>query len=152
MVHPKTSGSAIHAVNAPATTFPVPIQDLPADVRQLISRSIRSVEQLEILLLLRERTEMEWTVPKVYEVILSTEVSVERWLEELVREGLVACDRTGTVRYTFAASPEIAEQVAELARCYRTLSVRVIEAIYRPRTDAAQEFADAFRLKNPKQP
>jgi hypothetical protein len=110
------------------------------------------VEQLEILLLLRERTEMEWTVPKVYEVILSTEASVERWLEELVMQGLVASDRMAPVKYRFAAAPEVAEQVAELARSYRTLSVRVIEAIYRPRTDAAQEFADAFKLKKLKEP
>jgi hypothetical protein len=130
----------------------VPTEELPAPVRQLISRFIRSVEELEILLLLRERPEMEWSVHKTYEVILSTEASVERWLEELVREGLVATDRTTPPVYRYAPSPEIAEQLTMLAQWYRTSSVRVIEAIYRPRLDAAQEFADAFKLKTPKQP
>lgn len=127
----------------------MPIEELPAAVRHLIARSIRSVEELEILLLLRERPEMEWTVQKTYEVILSTMTSVERWLEDLVCQGLVVCDRSGTPIYRYAASAEMAADVTALAQCYRNSSVRVIESIYQPRPDAAQGFADAFKLKNP---
>src|SRR5947207_2897383 len=84
-LRPDAGGEAI-----PGASFfprpPVPIEELPTSVRQFISRYIRSVEQLEILLLLRERTDMEWTVQKTYEVILSAPASVQRWLEELVRQ------------------------------------------------------------------
>lgn len=37
----------------------------------------------------------------------------------------------------------------ELAKCYRITPVRVIEAIYKPKADAAQSFADAFKIKQP---
>ena len=129
----------------------MPIEELPPAIRQFISRYIRSVEQLEILLLLRGQAETFWTVETTYEVILSTPASVERWLGELARQGLLACGPTSPLTYRYDAPSELADEVAALAHFYKTAPVRVIEAVYqpRPRTDAARSFADAFKLKNP---
>lgn len=127
----------------------MPIEELSPEIRQFISRHIRSLEQLEILLLLWDEPETCWTVDAVYTVILSTPASVERWLGELVRQGFLAQVSSDPGGYRYATPPELTEQVATLARLYKTSPVRVIEAVYKPRTDAAQTFADAFKLKNP---
>ncbi len=122
--------------------------ELPHGVRQFISRYINSVEELEILLLLRQGRDVSWTVQAVYDIILSTPLSVERWLNELVRQGLlISSDQPPLYRY--AATDELAEQVTALAECYKITPVRIIESVYRPKADAAQSFADAFKLKNP---
>jgi hypothetical protein len=102
---------------------------------------------LEILLLLSENPDTFWTVETTYAVILSTPASVERWLIELVRQDLFTCGPTTPATYRFDPPQDLEEQVAALAQFYKTAPVRVIEAVYRPRTDAAQTFADAFKLK-----
>jgi DNA-binding MarR family transcriptional regulator len=127
----------------------VPIEELSPVIRQFISRYVRSVEQLEILLLLWNEPETIWSVDAVYTVILSTPASVERWLDELVRQGLVNTSLEPAGYKYSPSSAAVAEEVTALAKLYKTVPVRVIEAVYKPRTDAAQTFADAFKLKNP---
>lgn len=124
-------------------------KELTASIRQLISRCIRSVEELEILVLVADRAREEWTVEKVYDVILSTRPSVERWLEELAQNDLLEKISGSPVRYRFAAAGPAAGQVADLVLEYRTRPVRIISAIYQRETDVAQGFADAFKLRNP---
>jgi len=122
--------------------------DLPASIRAFLARHIRSVEQLEILLLFARAPGSVWSPKKVYDTILSTPHSVERWLEELTRNGLLekAPDTAGS--YRLSGAEEIISQTALLAEVYRVAPVRIIEAIYRRDTIAAQSFADAFKLKS----
>src|SRR6218665_1273339 len=131
---------------------PVPSKDLPPSIRDFIARYVQSVEQLEIMLLLQRDANTTWTVASTYDVILSTPASVERWLNELAAQGLLTREATTPVTYRYAAPPEIADEVRALVQFYKTTPVRVIEAVYKPRIDAAQSFADAFKLKSPDNP
>lgn len=126
-------------------------QDLPPSVRGFISRFIRSVEQLEILLLFGREPDTIWFAQKVYDAILSTPVSVERWLDELARHGLLEKVSDPSVGYRCCRDQNLLSQVASLGEVYRTTPVRVIEAIYRRDANAAQSFADAFKIKTPDQ-
>jgi hypothetical protein len=125
----------------------VAAEELPHSVREFIGRFIRSVEQLEILLLLQREPARSWTVPEVYDVILSTVSSVEGWLLELVKQGFAEATDTSTPGYRYAALAENAVQISLVAEAYRHMPVRVIETIYKPARDPAQGFADAFRLR-----
>ena len=83
-----------------------------------------------------------------YDAILSTPKSVERWLNELVRDGLLEKLSEPTVGYRCSTKDNLVAQMDELGDIYRTKPVRVIEAIYRRDDNAAQSFADAFKIKN----
>lgn len=127
-------------------------QPLPASLSEFISRHIQSVEQLEVLLLLSTTPNSRWSVRKVYDVVLSTPHSVARWLDDLVIRGLILGAPGETDGFQATQDATVSEQIAQLAQCYRTTPVRVIEAIYRRETSAVQSFADAFKLKNLKKP
>lgn len=122
--------------------------DLPASIRAFLARHIRSVEQLEILLLFARGPGVAWSSKKVYDTILSTPHSVERWLEEMTRNGLLAKAPEPPGAYRLSGNEDVAAQTGLLAELYRISPVRVIEAIYRRDTIAAQSFADAFKLKS----
>jgi hypothetical protein len=120
---------------------------IPLDIQQFISRHLRSVEQLEILVLLWGKPSATWSVQSVYEVILSTRPSVERWLEEFTDMGFLKKTTDTPPLYQFSAAGEAAATVGALAQLYKIKPVRIIEAIYRKNRDAAQVFADAFKLR-----
>jgi hypothetical protein len=126
----------------------VPEPEIAPAIRTFISQYVRSVEQLEILLLFCREPDEAWTVESVYDAILSTPKSVERWLEELVRDGLLEKHSEPASSYRYCSQGRQISQIAALEEIYRTKPVRVIEAIYRRDTNAAQSFADAFKIKN----
>lgn len=135
---------SFYVLNLSALVFE---QELPPSIRTFISRYVRSVEQLEILILLSREANTAWTVQKVYDAILSTPQSVERWLDEMVRNGLLE-KIVESAGYRCTAEEGLISQMKELGDIYHTRPVRVIEAIYRRDAAAAQSFADAFKIKN----
>ncbi len=126
----------------------MPEQELPSSIRSFISRHVRSVEQLDILILFSREPKAVWTVQKVYDAILSTPQSVERWLDEMVRNGLLEKMIEPATSYRCTGEVSLISQMRELGEIYHTRPVRVIEAIYRRDAAAAQSFADAFKIKN----
>lgn len=100
------------------------------------------------MILLSRDANTAWTVQKVYDAILSTPQSVERWLDEMVRNGLLVKVAEPPASYRCTADDSLISQMRELGSIYRTRPVRVIEAIYRRDATAAQSFADAFKIKN----
>lgn len=108
------------------------------------------MEQVEILLLVNSDEARAWTVREVYDVILSSEGSVTRWLERLSKEDLIVEEEGNPKRYRAAVDAKLKEGIAALRHAYRTLPTRLIEAIYRRDVDALQGFADAFKLKEPR--
>ena len=125
----------------------MPDQPLPNSVRQFIARHLRSIEQLEILLLFSGGAGAPWTVQSVYDSILSSLPSIQRWMDEFVQTGFLESDGAVPPHYRYIGKTEDTETIAELAQFYKTMPVRVIEAIYKKGADPAQGFADAFKLK-----
>jgi hypothetical protein len=124
-------------------------EDLPPEIRSFISTYLRSLEQLEILLLLSSNPDAGWTVQRVYEIILSSKASVESWLEDFVGVGFFERSADSPPIYRFIATGELAASIETLAQLYKTKPVRIIEAIFKKDRNPAQSFADAFKLRKP---
>ena len=121
---------------------------LPDSVKQFLSRYIRSLEQLELLLLLRGQPDRPWTVAQAYEVIRSTHRSLQTGLELFASEGFFAEEQGPPPAFRYAPrNDELRAAVEQIAASYRISRVRVIEAIFAPEIDPVQKFADAFKLR-----
>lgn len=110
---------------------------------RLLSRHFRSVEKLEIALLLR-RTRSGWNGPSVaHELRIDARSAADR-LEELSGDGFLRRDDDA---YVYDAPADVDRDVEQLARCYAERRVSVITAMFSQPTDHLRMFAEAFRLK-----
>jgi len=123
--------------------------ELPVETLHFLAAHIRSIEQLETLLLLHGAPDRLWTAEEVYRIVRSTMRSVTETLEQLSRQGLV--QRTGegvTATYQFKpGSDQLKSDVKTLSRLYAERRVKIIEAIYSEGRSELDEFARAFRLR-----
>jgi hypothetical protein len=120
----------------------------PDSAKQFLSRYIRSLEELELLLLLRGQPDRPWTVAQVYEVIRSSQSSLQKGLESFAREGFFSEEKGALPAFRYAPrNEELRSAVEQVAASYRLSRVRVIEAIFAPEIDPVQTFADAFKLR-----
>jgi hypothetical protein len=122
-------------------------ETLPTSVQQFLSKYIRSLEQLEVLLLLRDNANRSWTSSEVYEVVRSSRSSVEERLESFVQLGFLAKETGSPSTFRYAPRENLGAEVDETAGAYQKWRVRVIEAIFTPVIDPAQRFADAFKVR-----
>lgn len=122
--------------------------DIPESVARFLAAHVRSLEQLEILLLLASDPAREWKNSEVYEVIRSSESSVRERLDELRRKGVLA--PSGEQRYRYAANPETSATISALAQLYKERRVKIVELIYSPENETLRGFAEAFRFKREK--
>jgi len=125
----------------------MPGEALPTSVQQFLSKYIQSLEQLEVLLLLRNSENRFWTSAEVYEVVRSSRSSIEERLESFVLLGFFAKDEGPPPTFCYAPKEILAAAVDETASAYQKWRVRVIEAIFTPVVDPAQRFADAFKVR-----
>ena len=115
--------------------------------RRLLAEHIVSVEQLEILLLLREHRARSWTADRVNDQIQSSRESVEARLADLAQRGLL--HRAGEV-YQYRPAPELELAMTEVARAYSESRFTIIDVIFAKPSDKLRIFADAFKLKGGK--
>lgn len=115
------------------------------EVMTFIDRFVRSIEQLEILLLLFAHRERAWTAQAVSDELRGNPASAAGRLDELCADGLLSA--SGDPRaYRYAASGEIDRAIAGLADAYRDFRLRVIERVFQ-KPDGITEFAAAFRIR-----
>ena len=122
-------------------------ETLPTSVQQFLSKYIRSLEQLEVLLLLRNSASRSWTSAEVYEIVRSSRASVEERLGSFVQLGFLAREPGPPSSFRYAPKGNLGAAVDETAGAYQKWRVRVIEAIFTPVVDPAQRFADAFKVR-----
>jgi len=101
---------------------------------------------MEILRLLAEDTDRDWTASEVFKTIQSSRTSVTGNLEYFARERILRANPDGTYRFV-PESAEIHRLAAELLQAYRERRVAVIEAIYQAPLAPIRDFAEAFRLR-----
>lgn len=117
------------------------------EVRQFIGRYIRSLDQLEVLLLVSALPDRDWSVDSVYQVVKSNPTIVSQRLEEFVEAGLLT--RTGkppVYRYG-PRTEQLSRQISSLGAIYKMSRHKIIEVIYSTKDDTLKGFADAFRWK-----
>ncbi|MEO2090791.1 MAG: hypothetical protein ABGY75_15000 [Gemmataceae bacterium] len=124
------------------------MEPIPEDVRQFLDRSIESIDQLEVLRVLGDDREAEWTAGQLGEVVQADPAAVSGHVAALHARGLLAAEKKGTdwvCRYGPRADLE--PQVVRLLQCYRERPVSMIKLVYARANDPLRSFADAFRLR-----
>jgi DNA-binding IclR family transcriptional regulator len=104
-----------------------PSPPISTPVRLVVADYIVSVEQLEILLLLRRYRERWWTIDEVDEQIQSSRASVRRRVEDLANRGLVLRSDAG---FRYGPPLELAYALAELASLYAERQEAIIDLVF----------------------
>ncbi|MGE3316536.1 MAG: hypothetical protein AB7O26_15580 [Planctomycetaceae bacterium] len=121
---------------------------IPTPILQFLREHIRSVVQLELLLMLHKQPERAWGIAEVSEQLYIPNSFSESILESLRRIGLVAVTEESSRQYRYApAAPELVPLIDDLARIYQERPHSTIHVIYTSQTDQLQNFADAFRIR-----
>jgi hypothetical protein len=115
-------------------------------VLAFVREYIDSVDQLEILLLLRGGPEREWTAEEISRALSTSEASVVARLAYLQSVGLVEMKRPSHYRYA-PKSQDVAQVMEEVSAAYAQYRVRIINLIYSKPIDKIRTFADAFKLR-----
>jgi hypothetical protein len=123
--------------------------EISKEVLEYIAEHINSLEQLEILLLLKDQPTREWTAEAVFTVIQSSQSSVSQRLQEFGEKGLLIQRQTGLFQYA-PKDESLAQTIHALSAAYKERRMKVIELIYRKPIDEVQSFADAFKLRKDK--
>lgn len=121
--------------------------EIPTAVRDLIHQHIDSVEQLEVLLLLHDHGDRDWSAEDVSQELRTNQESTAARLADLTARGLVAEGATRDVYRYAPRTHDINAAVAGLAREYSVRRVSVITLIFAKPLDRIRSFADAFRLR-----
>ncbi|HET6881686.1 MAG TPA: hypothetical protein VFI31_16100 [Pirellulales bacterium] len=129
------------------------MSNLPDEIRRFIAGNISSVAQLEVLLLLRENRQREWTADEISRALYAAESGMAEQLNDLVAKGLAYLTQAPKSRFRYRPEmeDELDKAVESLARFYKERRVAVISLIYSEPTDKARSFADAFRIRKEKE-
>lgn len=122
---------------------------IPAAVLQFLEIHISSIEQLEVLLLLREQGGRGWTAEEVSRQLRSSVMSIQGRLNDLASRRLLVVDqgeRGEAYRYA-PGDEETAEVISGLAKAYKERRLTVINHIYGRPPNELRSFADAFLIK-----
>jgi hypothetical protein len=122
----------------------------PDRIRVFVEENLNSVEQLEVLLLLRQDAEKKWTAESVSQAIYTPVAAASKRLVDLVLRRLAVADESQLNFSYHPASSELEQLVDELATVYRDRRVAVISLIYSKPNDHVQAFADAFKFRKEK--
>jgi hypothetical protein len=121
---------------------------IPTHIRHFLRDHIRSVVQLELLLMMHKEPERAWKIDEAGEQLYIPGSFAGPLLESLRAAGLVAVTDENGPRYRFAPqAAHLGPLVDELAAVYQERPVSTIHAIYTGPADNLQQFADAFRIR-----
>lgn len=122
--------------------------EISRDVDQFIRNHISSVEQLEVLLLLKEQTTQQWTAAQVAQKLYRQPGSVAGHLEAFRSAGLITRTDGREPTYRYAPNSGVDDvTVSALERAYRERKDTVIRLIFSRPPDTLRSFSDAFRFR-----
>lgn len=127
--------------------------NIPPEIDEFLAAHIDTVEQLEVLLLLRQAPDRTWTAEDVAKVLYSQPASVARRLASLAKHQLLDETPGSAPTYRYAPTPASRDAVVRsLAEVYRERRVAVIAAIASRPMDNVRAFSEAFLFrKEPKE-
>jgi hypothetical protein len=121
--------------------------ELARNVERFIDEHINSVEQLEVLLLLRSDPQRSWASNEVSKELATAPDSAALRLADLAEQGLISGEGEPVPRYRYGKpSRKLDADVAAVADAYAKRRVSVITAIFSEPAGPAESFSDAFRL------
>jgi DNA-binding IclR family transcriptional regulator len=114
-------------------------------VRTLIRRHVRSVGELELLMLLHAEQDRSWSVDEICDALACPRSWAVAQLEAMAAAGLLA---SADGRWRFAPTDsELEEATAALQEAYRLQSREVVRFVFATPGRDLKEFSDAFRLR-----
>lgn len=120
--------------------------DVPEDVQRFIFDHIDSVEQLDVLLLLREHPDRQWSSAQISTELRTSPLSVDLRLRLLKAQGLIDDGGGAPPSYRFQPqTPALAARVSALADIYRVRRHAVYGLIFSP-LKRVRTFANAFMV------
>lgn len=117
---------------------------LSEPLQHLIMERLPSVEQVEIVLLLRGDRTRTWSAPEVATQLGTPPESTAMRLFLLASNGMVAFEGG---RYRFSASESAEPLLDELATAYTERRAALVALVGGQPADPLRNFADAFKLK-----
>lgn len=125
----------------------MPANGVPEDVRAFIFEFIDSVEQLEVLLLVRSQPSREWSVSEVTDALRTDAGSAAHRLRSLKEMGFIASTDTENARFRFQPQTERLQHLSDLlAATYKIRRHAVLELIFSP-LKRIKTFASAFVVR-----
>jgi hypothetical protein len=122
---------------------------IPDDVRLFVRTHIRSMFELEALLLLARDPERWWSAEAVDQLLRASREGITAQLERLADAGLLDVDTQNERRFRFAPrAPEHAQIVTALMALHRDRFHALVDLVYD--RDRARQFANAFKIKSSK--
>jgi hypothetical protein len=119
---------------------------IESEIRNFISRYIDSVEQLEILLLLRNAGDKQWTAAEINDRLQSNLSSIQSRLKGLCDLKFIMCTQN-VFQYQKTKDPDMERILDKLAHVYKEKRNRIIEIIFSKPQDKLRDFSDAFRIR-----
>jgi hypothetical protein len=137
-----------------ASSYPSPrgssiVDPIPEEVKRFVEANIDSVDQLEILRVLGENPEKEWSADTLAREVQAQVQTMRTHLSALHARGLLLTMTHGTdVCYRYGAgTPELENRMRRLLQVYRERPVTMINFVYARAKEVLKTFADAFRFK-----
>jgi hypothetical protein len=127
--------------------------EIPTEVKDFVFHSIDSAEQLDIILLLHSYEDRAVTVKDISDVLRSSPNSIETRLKKLIELRLITSENKSEsqkFRFNFENAQAV-HLVSSLAEVYKSHRYGILEIIFSP-LKKSRDFADAFKLSNPKDP
>lgn len=117
-------------------------------VKNFLSAHIHSVAEIDILTIMCSDPTRSWTARAIDGILCHNEAVISRRLLDFAEAGLVIVDGATPPAYRCPdfESP-LGKALRETVDAYLNRPVKVIESIFKPEEDAAQQFADAFRIR-----
>lgn len=123
---------------------------IPPDVLEFIFEHIDSIDQLDVMLLLRTHRSREWTAQQVSDELRTNPGLAASRLAGLKAIGVLQDNGASPLGYRYSpATSDLERIVSDLAETYRVRRHKVYELIYSS-LKRARKFLDAFTIPEPK--
>jgi hypothetical protein len=116
-------------------------------LKTFLEQRLSSLDQIEVVLLLRADPARSWTAPEVAAALGTAPESAAMRLFLLASGGLIAFEPSAIPRYRYVgADAELHAMLEELSEVFGTHREDLLVALQSPR-DPIRSFSDAFKLK-----
>jgi hypothetical protein len=123
------------------------LSNISEPLAAFLQQRLPSIEQVEIVLLLRSDRTRAWSAAEVAQALEMPPESAAMRLFLLASAGLILFEAAGMPKYRYAGSDEATEALLdELSDQYQKDRAAVASAVGAP-PDPIRSFADAFKLK-----
>jgi hypothetical protein len=119
---------------------------LTPNVDRFLRDGVRSIWELELLLLFHQQRARLWTAEELVRDLRASVLIVGDSLDALQKVGLVSKNADEQYQY-WPVSPELDRLVDDVAAAYASSPVAVTEAILSAPSTSIRIFADAFKIK-----